>query len=258
MLFTIQTYLEEYLNKRNIVDSDGYAVRLANLYFYYRSEQEELLFLNKVRRIKTVLFSNNGIVNRKEFELSLIQRLDKRYKKKLITNNPLFPGGTDLEKEKLRNLPKLTIEILLNEFCDAIEARAVDAFWVSRKKGTLQHKPEKIGQTLLSLFAKGALLNRSGLVLREFQSGIGFVDVGIIFSSTLHLVEIKIITDDFTGLGQLEQYMKTEKRREGSLLIFDSLEPDRKINLPLNIKTSIGMVKVYRVEINPSPPSSLN
>lgn len=100
-------------------------------------------------------------------------------------------------------------------------------------------------------------MNRSGIVLREFQSGIGFVDIGIIFSSTLHLVEIKVITDDFTGLSQLEQYMKTEKRQEGSLLIFDSLKPDKKIDLPTCINSSAGVVNIYRVDINPRPPSSL-
>jgi hypothetical protein len=81
MLFTIQTYLEEYLNKRNMVDSDGYAVRLANLYFYHRSSTEEALFLSKVAHIRTVLFLNNGIGNRKDFELSLIRRLDNKFKK---------------------------------------------------------------------------------------------------------------------------------------------------------------------------------
>ena len=258
MLFTIQTYLEEYLSKRNMVDSDGYTVRLANLYFYHRSSTEDALFFSKVARIRTVLFLNNGIENRKDFELSLIRRLDNKFKKKLGANNPYFPCGTELEKKKLQQVPKLTIGILLNEFRHATEARAIDAFWISRKQGTLRQKPEKIAQSLFALFTKGTLINRSGIVLREFQSGIGFVDVGIIFSSTLHLVEIKILTDDFTGLGQLEQYMKTERRQEGSLLIFDSLRPDKKIDLPALINTSAGVIKVYKVDINPRPPSCLN
>ncbi len=81
MLFTIQTYLEEYLSNRNMADSDGYAVRLANLYFYYRSNTEDALFLNKVRHIRTIFFLNNGIKERKDFEQSLIRRLDNRFKK---------------------------------------------------------------------------------------------------------------------------------------------------------------------------------
>lgn len=257
MLFTIQTYLEEYLGKRNMVDSDGYAVRLANLYFYHRSNTDEALFFSRVGHIRTVLFLNNGIKDRKEFEQFLIRRLDNKYKKKLGSNNPDFPGGTEPEKIKLQHLPKITIDILLNEFRHAIEARAIDTFWISRVKGTLQRRPEKIAQGLFVLFTSGTLINRSGIVLREFQSGIGFVDVGIIFSSTLHLVELKVIKDDFTGLGQLEQYMKTEKRQEGSLLIFDSQKPDKKEDLPARINTSAGVVKIYRADINPRPPSSL-
>jgi hypothetical protein len=258
MLFTIQTYLEEYISKRNMSDSDGYAVRLANLYFYFRSNNEDTQFFSKIGHIRTVFFLNNDVENRKEFEKSLVNRLDNKFKKKLVTNNLQFPGGTELAREKLNHLPKLTIDILLNEFKNATEAQAIDAFWVSRKQDILQHRPEKIGQALFSLFAKGTLTNRSGLVLREFQSGIGFVDVGIIFSSIIHLVEIKVITENFTGVNQLEQYMKTEKRQEGSLLIFDSLKPDEKKDFPVSVSTSTGEIKVYCVDINPLPPSRLN
>lgn len=257
MLFTIQAYLEEYLNKRNLVDSDGYAVRLANLYFYHRSNADNNLFFSKVGRIRTVLFVNNGIKNRKEFEQSLIRRLDNRYKKKFISNNPTFPGGTDIERKRIQRLPKLTINTLLNEFISAIEARAIDAFWMSRRQGKLRQRPESIAQSLFALFTKGTLMNRSGIVLREIQSGIGFVDVGIILSTTLHLVEIKVLTGDFTGPSQLDQYMKTEKRREGSLLVFDSLKPDNKTPLPTHLRTEAGTIKVYQVNINPRPPSSL-
>jgi len=257
MLFTIQTYLEEYFIKRNMVDSDGYAVRLANMYFYHRSNTEDALFNVKVGRIRTVIFLNNNIEDRKSFEKSLIRHLDKKYKKKQGSNNPYFPGGTVLEKEKLQRLPRITIDILINEFINATEARAIDAFWISRKQGALRQRPEKIAQGLFAVFTKGTLLNRSGMVLREFQSGIGFVDVGIFLSSVLHLVEIKVITDDFTGLSQIEQYMKTEKRLEGSLLIFDSREPDKKDDIPSRINTSSGVVKIYRVDINPRVPSSL-
>jgi len=86
MLFTIQAYLEDYLSKRNLVDSDGYAVRLANLYFYQRSSKDIPQFLRSVRRIKTVLFANNGIGNRAEFERSLVRRLDNNFQKKKAAN----------------------------------------------------------------------------------------------------------------------------------------------------------------------------
>jgi hypothetical protein len=258
MLFTIQTYLEEYLIKRNLVDTDGYAVRLANLYYYNRLDTNDELFLQKISRINTVLFLNNGINNRKEFEYLLIQRLDNKFKKKLISGNLSFPGGTEVERKKFQQVPRLTINVLLNEFSSSIESKAIDTFWLSRKKGSLIQNPEKIAQGLFAMFTKGTLLNRSGIILREFLSGIGYVDVGIIFSSTLHLVEIKILTDDITGPVQLEQYMKTEKRKEGSLLIFDTLKPKEKIEIPSIISMPVGKIKVYRIDINPIPPSRLN
>jgi hypothetical protein len=258
MLFTIQTYIEEYLNKRNMKDPDGYAVRLANLYFYHRTKTEDTLFLTKIRRIRTVIFVNNNVLNRNEFELSLIHRLDNRFKKKLDPSDSCFPGGVEKERERLKRIPKLTIDILLNEFSHAIEARAIDAFWVSRNKNKIRSRPEKIAQSLLAVFTLGTLIDRNGIVMREFLSGIGFVDLGIMLSTTLHLVEIKILQDGFTGPNQLSEYMKKEKRREGSLLIFDARKSDKKVILPMFIKTKSGLIKVYQVDINPIPPSKLN
>ncbi len=258
MLFTIQTYIEEYLNKRSLVDSDGYAVRLANLYFYHRSNIENVQFLSRVGRIRTLLFLNNGIKERKKFESSLVRLLDNRFKKKSNPDTPSFPGGTENEKKRFQQFPRLTIEILMNEFTHATETKAIDAFWISRVNGRLKPGPEKIAQSLFAMFTKGTLVNRSGIVLREFQSGIGFVDIGIILSSTLHLIEIKILTGEFIGFNQLEQYMKSERRREGSLLIFDSLKPTAKIQMPSHITTSSGIIKTYCVDINPGPPSGLN
>jgi len=258
MLFTIQTYLEEYLSKRHLVDSDGYAIKLANLYFYRRSDGDTAQFLRKVSRIKTVMFVNAGITNRAEFERALVGRLDNQFKKKLTADNPTFPGGTEEERKSLARLPRVTIEILLEEFRQAIEARAIDVFWQSRKKGVLMPNPETIAQALFALFTKGVLLNRSGVVLREMNSGIGFVDIGVMFSSVLHLVEMKILTGKFTGVEQLGQYMKTEKRNKGALVVLDALKPGNKLDLPQSIVISSGIVRVYSVDINPVPPSSLS
>jgi len=257
MLFTIQAYLEEYINNRNLTDSDGYAVRLANLYFYHRSTMDTAAFLRKVKRIRTVIFASNRIRNRAEFEKTLVDRLDRQFKKKMDTHNPTFPGGTEPERKRLQRLPRTTIETLLKEFKHAVEARAVDVFWQSRTKGKLQPNPETIAQSQFALFTWGVLRNR-GIVLREIYSGIGFVDIGVIFSSTLHLIEIKVLTKKFEGPKQLEQYMKTEGRNKGSLLIIDTLKPNSKLNLPKSIITPSGTIKVYQVDINPFPPSSLN
>ncbi|EKE05532.1 MAG: hypothetical protein ACD_19C00230G0001 [uncultured bacterium] len=255
MLFSIQAYIEEYLASKNITDTDGYAVKLANLYYFNRLNYDNLNFTNKVNRIHSLIFYSNSISDRRAFIQILVNRVDYFFKASLEKNINTFPGGTIDELKKIQQKPKLTIEFLLSEFSKATEARAIDAFWISRIKGNLRQKPEKIGQTLFTLFAMGTLLNRPGLALREFQSGIGYVDVGIIFCSILHLVEIKVMVKDFTGTSQLDQYMASENRPEGSLLVFDTLIPEKKIVLPKEIPCSSGIIKVYKVDINPIPPS---
>jgi hypothetical protein len=256
MLFTIQAHLEDYLNKRNLADSDGYAVQLANLYFHHRPNMDTDVFLRKVRRIRTVFFANNGIRDRAQFEKALVDRLDRRFKKKLDAHNLSFPGGVEVEKKRLQRLHRRSIKTLLLEFKRAVEARAIDGFWRSRKKGNLMPNPERIAQTNFALFAMGVLGDR-GILLREMGSGIGFVDIGVVFSSTLHLVEIKVLTHKFVGPAQLEQYMKIEGRKEGSLLVIDTRQPENKLDLPDTVKTPSGIIKIYPVDVNPPPPSSL-
>jgi hypothetical protein len=90
MLFTIQAHLEDYLNKHNLADSDGYAVQLANLYFYHRPTMENDAFLRKVRRIRTVFFANNGVRDRAQFEKALVDRLDRRFKKNWMRRTSRF------------------------------------------------------------------------------------------------------------------------------------------------------------------------
>ncbi len=170
----------------------------------------------------------------------------------------MFPGGTQVERKRLQSLPRVTIGELINKYKLAIEARAVDSFWLSRKKGQLRRRPEKIAQSHFALFTKGVLDGRAGIVLREFSSGIGVVDIGVIFYSTLHLVEMKILKAKFTGAEQLEQYMRTEGRNEGHLLVIDTLKPSSKFELPARFESSSGTIKVYRVDVNPIPPSSLS
>jgi len=52
--------------------------------------------------------------------------------------------------------------------------------------------------------------------------------------------------------------METERRNKGSLLVFDTLKPGSKLRLPKSIKTEAGIIKVYRVDINPIRPSDLS
>ncbi len=102
---------------------------------------------------------------------------------------------------------------------------------------------------------KGVLDGR-GNVLREFASGVGYVDIGI-FLSTLHIVEMKILkTGALVGPAQLDQYLRNEGRTEGWLVVMDARRPDRKPPLPGVVRlTGRRIAHVIVVDINPRPPS---
>ena len=113
MLFTIQAYLEDYLSNRRLQDTDGYAVSLANLYFHQRRTSSNESLLRRMRKINTVLFENNNIPSRSNFEKNLLIRLDNKFKKKLsLLNLKGFPGGVRDEKKKWHKLKKRTIQTL--------------------------------------------------------------------------------------------------------------------------------------------------
>jgi hypothetical protein len=138
-----------------------------------------------------------------------------------------------------------------------VESRTVDVFWQSRKSNRLQRKPEKIGQALLAIYLIGVIPHGSrGLVLREMASGIGFVDIGVILSSKLHLIEMKILSSKFVGVSQLQTYMKTEGGNEGWLVVFDARPLSRREPIPEFVKTGDGIVKVLTIDINPTAPSA--
>jgi len=143
----------------------------------------------------------------------------------------------------------------LTEFKRALESRAVGNFWLSRKAGRLRQRPEDIAQGLLALFFKGVLLHGGGFVLRELESGIGYVDVSIALSRVLHLIEMKVLRGRLEGVAQLFVYMKQEGRREGWLVVIDARPRNRKGQLPHEIKASAGVVRVVVIDINPIAPS---
>jgi len=183
-------------------------------------------------------------VNRAEFESELIKLLNRHFKKNTLRE---FPGGVTIEERRLSQSHRKTIRLLLESFCHAVESRAIDVFWQSRKKNKLAKKPEKIGQGLLAVFLKGVIpTNARGLVLREVVSGIGFVDIGVVLSNRLHVVEMKILSSKFVGVSQLQTYMRTEDRREGWLVVFDARPASRRQPIPETIKTVTGVVKVLR------------
>lgn len=253
MIFSLQHYIEDYFHRRNLSDVDQYAVRVANC-FVDRMEETDDQLLKSVHRIRTIFFQNNSHLNRQEFEANLASMLRSRFKKKRETR--AFPGGVETERRLLRRHKRLTIQSIIKGFAQAVEARAVGAFWQSRKKAKLIRHAEKIGQSLFALYAKGVLSERdSGLILREVSSGIGFVDVAIGLGATLHLIEMKVVRSTFTGASQLGTYMHTENRTRGWLVCFDARHASRRNSIPPSIATPSGVVAVVGIDINPRAPS---
>ncbi len=256
MIFSIQHYLEDYFHQRNLDDVDQYAVKLANLYALRRKAMAERDFLKAMGRLRTVFYRNNSHLDRASAERGMLLSLDRKFKKKASNPGELeFPGGVAPERATLRKLPRRSIADLLRLFKHAIESRAVDTIWNSRAAGRLRPRPEKVAQGMLSLFAMGVLSNGRGNLLRELASGIGFVDLVVMFGCVPHLVETKVLRGAFTGVAQLTAYMVTENRQEGWLVVFDARPSDGRVALPERIDASAGIVRVVAVDINPVPPS---
>jgi hypothetical protein len=147
-----------------------------------------------------------------------------------------------------------SIGLLLREFKSAVESRAVASFWQSRAAGRLHQRPEETAQALLAVFFKGVLRD-GGYVLRELESGTGYVDLSILLARTLHLVEMKVLRGALQGAAQLAVYMRQEGRREGWLVVIDARKPGSKQPLPDQVRTTAGIVRVIVVDINPLAPS---
>jgi hypothetical protein len=254
MIFSVQRYIEDYLERRGLSDVDQYAVKIANLYVQLRPTASDANLLQAMRGARTVLFRNHADLNRKEFEASLLKALNRNFQKKSLVAE--FPGGVRREQELLNRARRRTMRATLESFREAVESRSIDTFWKSRKRGTLARHPERLGQNLLAIFIKGTLTTtKNGVVLREVLSGIGYVDIGVIFATVLHLVELKVLISKFVGPSQLERYMKTEKRRTGWLLVFDARPSGRKTRIPESLSTRNGRISIIVVDINPVPPS---
>lgn len=145
---------------------------------------------------------------------------------------------------------------ILDQFKMSVEARAVDAFWQSRKQQKLKPKPESIGQGLIAVFVQG-VLNCKGLVFREVGSGIGFIDIVVFLSTTPHLIELKMLKGKMTGASQIQNYMRTEGRKTGWLVLFDARSRfSRNEAIPTCITVPEGAISVLVIDINPVAPSN--
>jgi hypothetical protein len=257
MIFEVQHFLEDYFHRRNLSDVDQYAVKLANLYARRRGKEKDTAFVTAMRRLQTVFYKNNPEADRTSVERDILRRLDSKFQKKknLAADDLRFSAGFDAERAKLRRLPRRSIAAVLNSFKHAVEARAVDTIWESRVAGRLRPRPEKVAQGLLSVFVMRVLADGGGQLLRELASGVGFVDVVVMFGAVPHLVEMKILRGTFSGVAQLQAYMKTEKRTQGWLVVFDARAHGRRPSLPAVIRTKAGTVNVVVIDVNPLAPS---
>jgi len=251
MIFSVQRFIEDYFERRHLSDIDQYAVKLANA-FAPDIHTADTKMLTAFSRIRTVFFRNNPNLKRKVFESQLLKLLRSRFKKKVQL--PQFPGGIAVEKRTIFRRSRVTIGSIISGFRHAVEARAIDVFWNSRKKNHLAQRPEKVGQALFATFARGVLQNR-GVVFREMASGIGFVDIAIILGSAIHLIEMKLIRKQVLGVSQLNTYMRTENRKRGWLVFFDARPAAKRQQIPALIAVPEGKIAVVGIDINPTPPS---
>ncbi len=254
MIFSVQRFLEDHFERRGLADIDQYAVWVANIFERLGPRASEETLARALGRLHTAFFRRNHDLARKKFEAQLAATLRRRFPKKK-ENDATFKGfkrGLSPARARLR-ARRRSIVALLSEFKRAVEARAVDAFWVSRKKHRLQSRPEKIAQGLLAVFAKG-VVGSNGLVLREIASGIGFVDVGVSFGDVLHLIELKILKGQLTGANQLATYMETEGRDRGWLVLIDARRNRHQDAVPIKVDTPAGLISTLIIDVNPAPP----
>ncbi len=259
MVFSIQRFVEDYFSRRTWEDPDQFAVTVANLYVLKRWSAGEAGFLSAIARARTVFFKRNGIRNRREFERLLLKELDRKFlkKKEQLLHETAFQGGLESERRALKSLKRRNIKTLLEKFSAALQSKAVDSFWDSRKSLKLRSKPEAIAQSHLALFM-WAVLDGRGVVFREVESGIGYIDLVVLLARTPHLIEVKLLKGKLEGPNQLATYMATESRQEGWLIVLDVRPPSRQSPVQEKFVLPAGVVKVVVVNLNPVAPSRMS
>lgn len=82
MIFSIQTYLEDYFHRRGLSDPDQYAIAVAKLYDRERHSNTAPAFLLAMKRIRTIFYKRNDKVERDTFDRKMLSLLDRKFKKK--------------------------------------------------------------------------------------------------------------------------------------------------------------------------------
>ncbi len=257
MLYSIQTFLEDFFYKRSYVISDNYVIEITKTYYYERKYSHIEYILSKLNNIPTVFYHNNIVGNRKDFESFILKVLDRKYYKRLTPYSKWYKGGLTTEKEFLSGNESITVETILTSFKHSTESKLIDVFWKSRKKSKLKPYPEKTGQALFDFFVYTTLPDQVKS-LREPMVGIGDIDFVLIINGVKHLVEIKVITSKVIGFEQLDRYMEIEKINVGYLMFFDSLPPGDKLLVPPEQQVENGIIYSTVIDINPPSPSGLN
>jgi hypothetical protein len=88
MMYSIQTYLEDYFHKLGLDDSDRYSVSLARLYDRERHGKSTSAFLVSMKRVRTGFYKQNENIPRSVFESRILKLLDGKFKKKVFCTSP--------------------------------------------------------------------------------------------------------------------------------------------------------------------------
>ncbi|WNG14271.1 hypothetical protein [Cystobacter fuscus] len=256
MIFSIQRFVEDYFSRRSWDDDDQFAVAIANLYASRRWDVRDVEFLVLLGRLRTVFYKRNKIKDKKEFGRVLLCELDRKFLKKKDQVDPdaVFAGGLKAERRAVKRLKRKSMRVLLEKFSLALRSKAVDSFWVSRKKGRLRQRPESIAQSHLAVFLY-AVLDGNGAIFREVGSGTGYVDLLVVLSRVVHLIEVKVLTGRFEGPSQLASYMEMESRQEAWLVVLDARPQKRQAFVQERFVLPVGVVNTVVVNLNPVAPS---
>src|SRR5260370_30547719 len=82
MIYSIQSYLEDYFNRCGLADADRYAVSLARVYDRQRHGKTATRFLSLMRGMHTSFYKQNPALRRQLFERKILTLLDGKFKKK--------------------------------------------------------------------------------------------------------------------------------------------------------------------------------
>lgn len=87
MIFSIQTFLENYFHRCGLKDTSQYAVTLATLYDRQRQGSTVSNFLAAMKLLRTGFYKRNEHLQRVVFEKKILGLLDAEFKKKEFSSS---------------------------------------------------------------------------------------------------------------------------------------------------------------------------